>query len=216
MNRIVSVIAVLIIGFGLAALDKQAHELADLRASHVKLVTELEGQVADLEVELSSVSKDRDDWRSAARHQLDANMNMEAIWQDNLADLLHLQHEVEEKQKDLDYVDELNAEIQISVKAHAQALEGIATQKLQGVEKLYVGALANQEALEVDIDRLNDNHQYQVSVLRDDLDDARGVISQLNDDLAKAERRESELAEQLSLSRKVLSMIPRSTGVRIH
>lgn len=216
MNRIVSVIAVLIIGFGLAALDKQAHELADLRASHVKMVTELEGQVADLEAQNKSISKEKRDWESAARHQLDANMRMEAIWQGDLADLLLLQHKVEERQKDLDYVADLNAEIQNSVKVTAEALEGVLIQKLEGVELQYVGALANQEALEAEIDRLNDNHQYQVGVLQDDLDNARGVIGQLNDDLAKAERRESELAEQLSLSRKVLSMIPRSKGVRIH
>jgi len=209
MNRIVSVIAVLIIGFGLAALNKQAHELADLRASHVKMVAELEGQVADLESQNKSISEEKRDWESAARHQFDANMKMEAIWQDNLRDLLLLQHKVEERQKDLDYVADLNAEIQNSVKVHAQVLERLAIRKLQEVELQYVGALANQEALEVDIDRLNDNYQYQVGVLQDDLDDAKGVISQLNDDLAKAERREAELAEQLSLSRKVLS-------IRIH
>lgn len=111
------------------------------------------------------------------------------------------------------FLSELDREIQQSVQTTRGRLAEIQLTKAQNA---HMHSVRVQDDLEDELDRVNDNYLFETKTLRDDLQSANTKIHILNDEVSKLLRREAELAEQLSNTRKVLSMVPRSRGVLVH
>ena len=133
----------------------------------------------------------------------------EAIADQNLDLAIESQNELQ----DTRFLNDLESKIRRSVQETQRRLAEIELTKAQNA---HMHSVRVQDGLEDELDRVNDNYLYETGVLRDDLQSAKNTIDTLNDQMSKLLRREAELAEQLSLTRKVLSMVPRSRGVLVH
>ena len=132
----------------------------------------------------------------------------EAIADQNLDLAIESQNELQNTR----FLNDLESKIRRSVQETQRRLAEIELTKAQNA---YMHSIRVQDGLESELERVTDNYLYETGVLRDDLQSAKNTIDILNDQMSKLFRREAELAEQLSLTRKVLSMVPRSRGVLV-
>lgn len=122
-------------------------------------------------------------------------------------DNLNLAVEKHNQLLDVSFMAQLNENIQQSVSLTQSRL---AENRIRQCQSDLMEAIETQGRLDKELAQATDNYLFETSVLRSDLNSAKDTIGTLNDQMSKLLRRESELAEQLSLTRKVLSMVPRN------